>query len=400
MKRAVITVILICHPRLSNCDGKFDFGLFENEPFLKIVASEDRKIGSLFDYFNKEYEDSTLNEFLETQTRVKADLHFIQHPINVFQVIKKYVHVYPSMVEKVFSPELKYKIQAQFNSTERIQYISHDDFKRSINGLVHIIFSYDLDIDKFARGIIPANLHGNKDKDLVSERPLLADDLFNIAIHAVDFGYLGTAATVMKAALKAPRANDGNKEFEKKMQGIARSIVKLHNGYLERWRSVFTDDYALRPYLLDDGLDKRSKQPKYIRRGEVNHAENIFPAFEIDSQFVKTSSMLQSCGGARIKEPETLNKNPPVVPNPAEINNHRCVLVHHKDPFTKLGPFKIEYVHHNPFFLIIHELLTEEDMDYIRIWATPRLSRERKITQSNHQRIVGKSVQEGLHILK
>ena len=104
MKRAVISVILICHPRLSNCDGKFDFGLFENEPFLKIVASEDRKIGSLFDYFNKEYEDSTLNEFLETQTRVKADLHFIQHPINVFQVIKKYVHVYPSMVERVFSP--------------------------------------------------------------------------------------------------------------------------------------------------------------------------------------------------------------------------------------------------------------------------------------------------------
>ena len=150
---------------------------------------------------------------------------------------------------------------------------------------------------------------------------------------------------------------------------------------------------------MDDDLDKRSKQPKYIRTGEVNHAENIFPSFEIDCQFVKTSSMLQSCGGARIKEPETLNKNPPVLPNPPEINNHRCVLGHHKNPFTKLGPFKIEYVHYNPFFLIIHELLTEEDMDYIKVWATPRLSGKRQITQSDHQRIVGKSVQEGLSVL-
>ena len=397
MKRAVILFILICHPRFSICNGKFDFGLFENEPFLKTVASEDRKMSSLFDYFNKEYEDSTLDEFLQTQTRVKEDLNFIQHPINVFHVIKKYVHVYPRMFEKLLSSQLKHKIQAQFNSTERIQFITHDDFKRSVNGLVHIIFSYDLDIEQFSRGIIPANLHGNKDKDLVSERQLLADDLYNIAIHAADFGYLGTAATVIKAALKAPGTND--KELEKKMQGMAKTLVKLHNGYLERRRSVFTEDYALRPYLLDDDLDKRSKQPKYIRTGEVSHAENIFPSFEIDCQFVKTSSMLQSCGGARIKEPATLNKNPPVLPNPPEINNHRCVFAHHKDPFTKLGPFKIEYVHHNPFFLIIHELLTEEDMDYIKAWATPRLSGKRQITQSDHQRIVGKSVQEGLSVL-
>ena len=71
-------------------------------------------------------------------------------------------------------------------------------------------------------------------------------------------------------------------------------------------------------------------------------------------------------------------------------------MVHHKNPYTKLGPFKIAYVHHNPCFLIIHDLLTEEDMDYLKDWATPRLSRKRYISDNSHVRIVGKSVQDGL----
>ena len=87
--------------------------------------------------------------------------------------------------------------------------------------------------------------------------------------------------------------------------------------------------------------------------------------------------MLQTCGGGRVQQPQALNKV--YVPNPPEMDNHRCVRVHHKDPYTKLGPFKIEYVHHNPFFLIIHDLLTEEDMDYLKTWATPRLSRKRDV---------------------
>ena len=64
-----------------------------------------------------------------------------------------------------------------------------------------------------------------------------------------------------------------------------------------------------------------------------------------------------------------------------EIDNHKCILVHHRDPFTQLGPFKIELAYHNPVIMIIHELFTEEDTDYLVDWATPRLSRTRQIIQ-------------------
>ena len=300
MKYAVILFFLIYQQKLSDCYGKFDFGLFENEPFLKTVVFEDSKISSVLEEYNKVYKDKTLNQFLHSQKIFKKDFKFIHHPINAYFIIKKYAHVYPGMVEKLISDELQYKIKAQINATERIQHISQNDFKRSINALVHIIFSYDLDIDKFAKGIIPANLYGNGQKDLISEKQLFVDDLYNIATQAIKFGYLGIAGRIMKAALKAPTTNDGDKVLVNKMQGLAKNIVKLHNGNMERWRSVFTKNYVLRPYFLKDNLDKRSKQPKYVKTGKVNQPANI-SSYGIYGQFVTTSSMLQSCGGVGIK---------------------------------------------------------------------------------------------------
>ncbi len=300
MKHVVILFFFICQQNLSDCYGKFDFGLFENEPFLKAVALEDSKISSVLEEYNKKYQDKTLNQFLHSQKIFKKDFDFIHHPINAYFIIKKYAHVYPGMVEKLISEELQYKIKAQINATERIQHISQDDFSRSINALVQIIFSYDLDIDKFAKGIIQANLYGNGQKDLISEKQLFVDDLYNIATQAMEFGYLGIAGSIIKAALKAPTTNDGDKVLVNKMEGMAKNIVKLHNGNMERWRSVFTKNYVLRPYFLSDNLDKRSKQPKYIKSGKVNQTANI-SYYGIDGPFVSTSSMLQSCGAVRNK---------------------------------------------------------------------------------------------------
>ena len=298
MKHVVILFFSICQQKLSDCYGKFDFGLFENEPFLKTVALEDSKISSVLEEYNKLYQDKTLNQFLHSQKIFKED--FIHHPINAYFIIKKYAHVYPGMLEKLISEELQYKIKAKINATERIQHISQDDFNRSINALVQIIFSYDLDIDKFAKGIIPVNLYGNGQKDLISEKQLLVDDLYYITTQAMEFGYLGIASSIIKAALKAPTTNDEDKVLVNKMEGMAKNIVKLHNANMERWRSVFTKNYVLRPYFLSDNLDKRIKQPKYIKSGKVNQPANI-SYYGINGPFVSSSLMLQSCGGVRIK---------------------------------------------------------------------------------------------------
>ena len=79
----------------------------------------------------------------------------------------------------------------------------------------------------------------------------------------------------------------------------------------------------------------------------------------------------------RLKNPEKINKV--YVAGPPELDVHRCVRVHHGDPYTKLGPFKVEVVHHSPVFYILHELFTEEDMEHLISWAKPRLSSKREI---------------------
>ena len=50
--------------------------------------------------------------------------------------------------------------------------------------------------------------------------------------------------------------------------------------------------------------------------------------------------------------------------------------LHHKNPDTNLGPFKLEILHHEPFIMIFHELFTDEDTNHLVDWARPKLSRK------------------------
>ena len=91
----------------------------------------------------------------------------------------------------------------------------------------------------------------------------------------------------------------------------------------------------------------------------------------------KTDSMLKSCGGKTRKNMGTLRgkyRHSKV----SEKLTHKCRHIHHKDPYSKLGPFKLEIVHHEPFIMIIHELFTDEDTNIFVNWARPRLSRKRE----------------------
>ena len=90
------------------------------------------------------------------------------------------------------------------------------------------------------------------------------------------------------------------------MQMVA-NIQNLHNGYLEKHRSVFTDSFSLRPYMLDRELRRQRRQPKYIKTGDVVTMEKIAPAIESDrGTYAMRSATFQSCGGFRYRKPASL----------------------------------------------------------------------------------------------
>ena len=70
--------------------NKFNFGLFENEPRLKLLLQEDLIFCSELQKLSGQYQDDSLSEFIELQNiDPNSDSFYIQHPLNVYHLIKK-----------------------------------------------------------------------------------------------------------------------------------------------------------------------------------------------------------------------------------------------------------------------------------------------------------------------
>ena len=379
--------------------NKFNFGLFENEPRLKLLLQEDLIFCSELQKLSGQYQDDSLSEFIELQNiDPNSDSFYIQHPLNVYHLIKKYASDLPILISRVKLKDLGNKIQHHRNMTKIIASITDDDLKKTLNGIILIIYSYNLDLEKFSKGIIPANQHGNGGQDLVSDKHLYADDLYNLATKAMEYGFLDTAVDLLRQTKSAQKYKE-DKDFEKHLEKFIKNVHKLHNSYLEKHRSVFTDSHTLKPYKLHKNLDRSSKQPKYIQNGDPLDITKIIPAYQNEKGlYARTQMALKSCGGFRLKNYEMMDGRLHMK-GVSDLTLQKCQLVHHGNPYTKLGPFKTEIVHNSPVFVIFHELFTDEDIEYLINWATPRLSTEREIRlQENlhHAKTIHKSVQTWL----
>ena len=73
---------------------------------------------------------------------------------------------------------------------------------------------------------------------------------------------------------------------------------KLHNGYLEKHKSIYSDSFCLKPYLIDEDMNRKKKQPKFIKTGTVSDLLLMGNSLKNDdAQYARTSFMFQSCGG-------------------------------------------------------------------------------------------------------
>ena len=85
------------------------------------------------------------------------------------------------------------------------------------------------------------------------------------------------------------------------------------------------------------------------------------------------------------------------------MNLPKCGYLHHFDPYLRLGPFKVEVYLRSPYLSVLHDLLTEKEIQWMIDYSVPRLSRVRgnngeivpgyqKIDKTN-RRTVHKTVQ-------
>ena len=46
-------------------------------------------------------------------------------------------------------------------------------------------------------------------------------------------------------------------------------------------------------------------------------------------------------------------------------NHYKCHLLHHFNPFLKLGPFKLEIILDRPYRAVLHDILTNEEIQHV-----------------------------------
>ena len=149
-------------------DTPYDFGVLENENLLRTLLQEDQILTTKLRELNNQHQDFYLDRFIRNQTINLGDQSissYIQHPINSFQLIKKHAVVFPAVLENV-DPELVNIINDQLLKNTTMNTLSDEDLRQAMNGLVLMIHSFQLDVDKFSKGEIPGFKHGNKGESL------------------------------------------------------------------------------------------------------------------------------------------------------------------------------------------------------------------------------------------
>ena len=110
----------------------------------------------------------------------------------------------------------------------------------------------------------------------------------------------GTAASVMKSSSMQISDYD-NGENDEVIEKNIEKIVQSHNGYLKKYKSIFTDKYALEPYFLDENLERSKSQPSFIKSGSVEDVYHMRHAIVSDGMVhARQLAMLRSCSGSGI----------------------------------------------------------------------------------------------------
>ena len=145
---------------------------------------------------------------------------------------------------------------------------------------------------------------------------------------------------------------------------VLQDLVQLNNGYLTKWQIRAEKDFLVLPYLIDENLKKKKKQPAFVKENE-----NIHPLIKNDQpkidQNVKVDYFVEICRRGKI------------MPSLLPFKALKCRFLHHKNPYLKLGPFKEEHVSQVPYAVVFHDILSDLEMDNLIDNARPMLSKSR-----------------------
>ena len=185
----------------------------------------------------------------------------------------------------------------------------------------------------------------------------------------------------------------GNKELFKHIDWMKKNLIKLNNGYLEKEHAFIGKGHRTLTYVVNKHLKRKKEQPIFIANKSV-YKVNPDSDITLEWMWLRTCQIGKWLTNSYYPGMEQLQKP--------------CRLLHHQNPYLKVGPFKEEMHSVVPYSVVIHDILSETEIDFLKKESTPNLSRMRthnhtsgslnraEIKSGTRRRIIQKTVQAKL----
>ena len=153
-----------------------------------------------------------------------------------------------------------------------------------------------------------------------------------------------------------------------RMQRMKKNLMKANNRHIEKEHSFIGLRHRTLTYMVDKNLNKKKKQLKFKVNQDIQSAILDFDNVALEWMWTRTCQ-----NGKWLKPSHTPIINQLMAP---------CRLLHHKNPYLKLGPFKEEQHSFAPYTIVFHDILSEAEISFLKEESTPKLSRKRDYKSS------------------
>ena len=150
------------------------------------------------------------------------------------------------------------------------------------------------------------------------------------------------------------------KEFKAQHQ----VALKHHDFFLEK-RGPLDKNSRTFPVPFDEKLRKKKKYKKALKEKRVEKLLNLAPLFDIGVEFEQArDNFFVLCKDGAIPSRD-----------PILDSKLFCRYQDHADPYLRLGPFKLEEANADPFIVVFHEIIFDEEINQLKARAAPDLRR-------------------------
>lgn len=290
---------------------------------------------------------------------------YVSNPINSLNLIKRT----SSEIDKYNLTQIWNK-NATAVHIEKLQnfhksFPTFEDWVGACNGVHLLQEHYQLNITEMSQGIIKFNGEIFK-----SEHAIHPDELAIIGIAAANQGFYDASIDWLTLAKERyNREKHGGEVFSKDIKEIKKRLKDgkaIHDHYLDR-KGVISNEHRCKRLPFDEKLRKKKKY-KTARHSNstevVKKLRKLVPLY--DNSDYTTLDMRDNfevlCKGESMRTSDM-------------DSDKQCRRLHHKNPYLRLGPFKLEEHSFEPYITVIHQLMYEDEMQHFKNYASDRLER-------------------------